>query len=77
MKIVVLCNSEGEITSLASMPDGAPPVSFQNPDPRQREIVIEVPDITEGMPGSEVIARLHEFRDRHRVSFANYKFVPK
>jgi hypothetical protein len=77
MKIVVLCNSEGEITSLASMPDGGPPVSFQNRDPRKQEIVIEVQDITEDMPGSEVLARLHEIRDRQRVDITKYTFVPK
>jgi hypothetical protein len=77
MKIVVLCNSEGEITSMASMPDGGLPVSFQNPDPRVREIVIEAPDITEDMPGSEVLARLHEIRDRQRVDITKYTFVPK
>ena len=77
MKIVVLCNSEGEITSLASMPDGGPPVSFQSPDPREQEIVIEVQDITEDMPGSEVLDRLHEIRDRQRVDITENTFVPK
>jgi hypothetical protein len=77
MKIKVLCNSEGEITSLASMPEGGPPVSFQSPDPREKEIVIEVQDITEGMPRSEVLARLQEIRDRQRVDITKYAFVPK
>jgi len=77
MKIVVLCNSDGEITSLASMPDGGPPVSFPDRDPREQEIVIDAPDITEGMPHSDVIARLLEIRDRHRVRITEYKFVPK
>jgi hypothetical protein len=77
MKIVVLCNSEGEITSLASMPHGGLPVSLQNTDPRVREIVIEAPDITEDMPGSKVLARLHEIRDSHRVDITKNTFVPK
>jgi hypothetical protein len=77
MKIVVLCNSEGEITSLASMPAEGPPVSFQSPDPREQEMVIEVQDITEDMPGLEVLDRLHEIRDRQRVDITEYTFVPK
>jgi hypothetical protein len=77
MKIVVLCNSEGEITSLASMPDGGPPVSFQNPDPREQEIVIEAPDITEDMSATEVLDRLHEIRDRRRVDIKKNAFVAK
>jgi hypothetical protein len=77
MKIVVLCNSAGEIASLASMPDGGPPVSFQNPDPRQHEIVIEAPGITADMSATEVIEWLHEIRDRQRVDITKNKFVPK
>jgi hypothetical protein len=77
MKIVVLCNSEGEITSLASMPEGGPPVSFQSQDPMEQEIVVEVQDITEDMPGSEVVARLHEIRDHQRIDITKNTFVPK
>jgi hypothetical protein len=77
MKIVALCNSEGEITSLASMPDGGSPVSFQNPDPRQQEIVIEAPDITADMSATEVLDRLHEIRNRRRVDITKKTFVAK
>lgn len=77
MKIAVLCNSQGDITSLASMPEGGLPVSFPTPDPRERQIVIQVQDITEDMPGSQVLTRLHEIRDRQRVDIAKSTFVPK
>jgi hypothetical protein len=77
MKVVVLCTSDGEITSVASMPDGGPPVSFRNADPRSREIVIEAQDLTEAMSSSEVIDRLVEIRARQRVKISERKFVPK
>jgi hypothetical protein len=77
VKIVVLCNSEGEIKSLASMPDEGAPVSFPNPNPREQQIVIEAQDIAEDMPDSEVLARLLEIRDRQRVDITEYRFVPK
>ena len=77
MKLVVLCNSEGEITRVASMPDGAPPLSFQNHDPRYQEVVIQVQDITNEMPGAEVISRLQQIRDRQRVDITNRTLAPK
>jgi hypothetical protein len=77
MKVVVLCDSQGGITSLASMPEGGPPVSFPSPDPREQQIVIDVQDIREDMPGAEVVTRLLEIRDRQRVDMTKYKFVPK
>jgi hypothetical protein len=77
MKVIALCNSDGEIASLASMRDGGPPVSFPNSDPRQQQIVIEAEGLTEEMSSSEVITRLIEIRDRQRVKISERKFVPK
>ena len=77
MKLIVLCNSAGEISSVASMPDGGPSVSFRGPDSVGRGIVIEAQEITDDMPASEVVARLHEIRDRHRVDIKKNSFVPK
>lgn len=77
MKIVALCNSDGVIKSLASVPSGAPSVSFPNPQPWEQEIVVEAPDIAEDIPNSEIFDRLLEIRDRHLVDLTEYKFVPK
>jgi hypothetical protein len=77
MKISVLCNSDGVIADMVSMPEGGPPASFSTSDPREQQIVIDVQDITEDMPEADVLARLLDIRDRHRVDFAESKLVPK
>jgi len=77
MKIVTLCDSDGVIKSVATVQSGGPSVSFPNPHPSEQQIVVEAPDIAEDMPSTEILDRLLEIRDRHRVDLTERKFVPK
>ena len=77
MRVITVVDGDGNVVALMSMrPDGLRP-SLPGLPPGQREVDIDVPDITDGMENGERQRRLHELSTQYRVDIAQATFVSR
>ncbi|HEV7649835.1 MAG TPA: hypothetical protein VGP26_16940 [Actinophytocola sp.] len=77
MRIITVCDYDGNVVALMSMPhDGFRP-SLPGLPPGQQEVEIDVPDLTEDMNDEDRHSRLHELATRYRVDVGRKGFTAR
>lgn len=75
MRLIAVCDSDGAILTLMTMPlDGLRP-SLLNLPPTQREVELDAPEISDELDNQEIHARLRDIGERFRVDLAQTSFV--
>ena len=77
MKLVAICDLDGNVVSLMTFPEGGLRPSVPDLPPNHQEIEIDAPDISEDLEDSEVTRRLTELVRRSRVDVSRKEFVAR
>ncbi len=77
MRLIAVCEPDGTIVTLITMPQGGLRPSIPNLLSRQREVEVDAPDIKEDMDGQEIHRRLIELGKLFTVDFSKTEFVPR
>lgn len=67
MRLFIVYDAQGEISTVGTQPDGAPLLSMELED-GQYSAFIDAPHVSTGAGGEEVVAKLHEIRRSYRVT---------
>lgn len=77
MRLVMICDAEGNILSAVTSPEGGLRPSFGGLQPHHRQVEIDAPDIQEDLDDAEVRRRLKDLGTRYKVDSAGKKFVAR
>lgn len=78
MRVFVVFDSTGEITALATQPEGAPPIG-RNLGPGERAGYVDIPEVDEAADTATISEQLLEVQRRYRIESApsEFELMPK
>jgi hypothetical protein len=77
VRLVTICDVDGNIVGLSTFPEGGARISVPNLPLGHQEIEVDAPDIGDDMDESEVYRRLNGLISDYRVDMSRRQFVAR
>jgi hypothetical protein len=77
MRVIAVCNEGGEIAVLMTAPEGGLRPSLEYLEPNQREVELDLPDISEDFDRQEIHRRLNDLRNGFLVERSQGTLIPR